>query len=242
MRNCLLAAFLFMGCSYNSFAQTDTNPPADMKTEKLFDHSVGVQLNGLIRQVFNFNNSTTTTVLNPYLLTYNINHTKTGFGLRFGAGYNYNSMSTNDGITATTNKINDLQFRIGIEKAFKLSHKWSAGAGIDFVYNTNNDDTKTSVTSFDTTSTETKSVGSSYGGGPMAWLRYHVTDKVLIGTEASFYYTTATQKNTIDVVTSSTSNVPPFNPIINTTETVTKPNTAQGVFSSPMVFYLIVKF
>jgi len=239
MKKISLIAILFLGCMYNCVAQNDANA-IDSKQVTGVDQFVGVQLNGLIRQVFNFNNSTASTIVSPYLLTYNINSKRTGWGLRLGVGYNYTSTASNDGITATTNRQNDLQLRVGIEKAFELGEKWSAGAGIDVVLNTNNDNTTTTVSTAgfgDTTTTANKAVGSSYGGGPMGWLRYAITPRVLIGTEASFYYTTGMQKSTIDITTD-----PNGNGAFSTTETTSSPKTSAGTFTLPVAFYLIVKF
>jgi len=237
MKKYLLAAILLTGCFQHAFAQADARAAPK---EKMFDHFVGVQLNGLIREVFNFSNNAAAAAKNPYLLIYGINLHKTGWGLRLGLGYNYNSTSSNDGITSSTAKINDFATRFGIEKAFKLSDKWSVGAGIDGVLNKDDDKTTSIVHSFDTTTTETRTLLKSYGGGAMAWLRYHVTPRVLIGTEASFYYITGTQTNTVAVTTSQPTGG--GFPIITTTETVSKPTVSQGTFSSPIVFYLIVKF
>jgi hypothetical protein len=241
MKKVVLTSILIAGCMSYCFAQTDGTPVSTVKKDPQTDQYIGVQMNELIRQVFNFNNSPTTPIANPYLVTYNINSKKTGWGLRAGIGYNYTSTSNNDGITATTTKLNDLSLRVGIEKAFKLSDKWSAGAGLDFIYNTNNDNTTNSITSGDTSSTTTKTVISNYGGGPMGWLRYHVSPHVLIGTEASFYYVTGTQKNTIDQT--STSFDPNTGlPFRSTVETSSKPSISQGNFTVPVAFYLIVKF
>ena len=238
MKKISLVAILFIGCTLNSFAQTDNTAPA--KEDKVTEQFIGVQLNGLIRQVFNFNNSTASTSVNPYLLTYNINFKKSGWGLRVGVGYNYTSTSSDDGITATANSMNDLQARLGIEKAFKLSDHWSAGAGLDAVLNTNNDNTSSTVHSTDTVTTANKSVGTGIGGGPMAWLRYAITSHILIGTEASFYYVSTSQKNTVTITDRT---FDPFgNSIITTTETTSKPKTAQGTFNSPIVFYISIKF
>jgi len=229
---------ILAGCSLHCLAQADATTG---KSEKGYDQTVGVQLNDLIRQVLNFNNSTSTTPVNPYLFTYSINSRKTGWGLRLGVGYNYNSTSSDDGITATSTRINDLELRLGIEKSFKLSDKWSAGVGVDGIFNSNNDNTSTTVKTFDTTTTATKTVISSYGGGPMAWLRYHLTDKILIGTEASFYYVTGTQNTTVDVTT-TTSSGGGGGSVTTTTETTSKPTISQGTFTSPIVFFIMVKF
>jgi hypothetical protein len=245
MKKTALVIILLSGCFWKSYAQTDalaTDAPSG-KSEKTIDQYVGVQLNDLIKQVLNFNSTTatTTTPVNPYLLTYSINQRKTGWGIRLGVGYNYNSTYSNDGITETSTKINDLQLRLGIEKAFKLSDKWSAGAGIDFIYNNFNDNTTNTVSSTDTTTTSTKDVTTSFGGGAMGWLRYHLTDKIMIGTEASFYYVTGNEKQTIDV-TGTTIDPNTGLPITSTTETVSKPTVSQGTFTSPIVFYITVKF
>ena len=238
MKKSLLAAFLFVGCLQTSFAQDDPKGANDTGNKHV-DQYVGVQLNGLIRQVFNFNSSTASAIVNPYLLTYNINF-KSGFGLRFGAGYNYSSTASDDGITATATKLNDMQLRLGVEKLVVLSQRWTAGGGVDFVFNNNNDNTSNTVHSFDTTTTATKTTITSYGGGPMAWIRYHITKRVLIGTEASFYYVTGTQTNTVDVTTTTNNGFGATTTV--TKETVSKPSVSQGTFSSPLVFYLIVKF
>ncbi len=236
MKKSLFTAFLFVGCLQTSFAQDDPKGANDTGYQHV-DQYVGVQLNGLIRQVFNFNSSTASTIVNPYLLTYNINF-KSGFGLRLGAGYS--STSSDDGITATSTKLNDMQLRLGVEKLVNLSQRWTAGGGVDLVFNNNNDNTSNTVHSFDTTTTATKTTITSYGGGPMAWIRYHITKRVLIGTEASFYYVTGNQVNTIDITTTQSNGLGAITTV--TKETVSKPSVSQGTFSSPLVFYLIVKF
>src|SRR5580704_1754660 len=101
MRKSVLFITLVIGCNLHCFAQTAVTTEPN---EKTYDQTVGVQLNDLIRQVLNFNNSTSTTPVNPYLLTYSINSHKTGWGLRFGVGYNYSSTSSDDGITAASTK------------------------------------------------------------------------------------------------------------------------------------------
>jgi opacity protein-like surface antigen len=235
MKRFFLAAILLAGCQQCVFAQT-----ADVAVtkEKKVDHFVGLQMNGLIRQVFNFNGGSQA-VENPYLITYNINSHKSGWGLRTGLGYNYKSGANNDGITETKFKINTLNARLGIEKAFRLSDKWSAGVGLDGLANSDDDNTTNIVRSFDTTTTVTKSVISSYGGGAMGWLRYNITEKILIGTEASFYYTTGTQSQTI-ILTRRVRNGPSF--FETTTETKSKPTISEAVLNLPLVFYLTVKF
>ena len=229
----LLLATLAIGCASTTFAQSqDIAAP---KKEKEFDNFVGVQINGLIKQVFNFNNSTTSANTNPYLLTYHINSKKSGWGLRLGVGYNYNSSTTSDVGTSRTSDINDLQLRLGVEKAFNLSEKWTAGAGIDFAYNSNDDKTTAVTHSTDTTTTLTHTVIASYGGGAMAWLRYHITKNILVGTETSFYYLSGKTKTNISTRESFGGNT-------QTNDSSSDDKLSTGTLSMPVVLYLLVKF
>ena len=227
-----MAAILVSGCLQTGIAQTDENP---VKQEKSTDMYIGVQLNGLVRELFNLSGNTASANNNPYLLTYSINSIKTGWGLRLGVGYNYNFFSTNDGITLTDNNIDDLELRLGVEKMVQLSKKWSAGAGVDLVLNNNDDHTTTTVNSspgFPGTVTDTKTNTTTYGGGQQGWLRYHITERVLVGTEASFYYTTGRAKQSITITNggSGGGNQPDENNVVS-----------QGTFNSPIVLFLFVK-
>ncbi len=236
MKRAIIAAILLTGGYQYSFAQEEAVTLAPKKEKKL-DMYVGVQLNGLIRQVFNFSNNNNNANTNPYLLTYSVNAKKTGWGLRLGVGYNYNSSGTDDGIVKTKTKINDMNLRLGAEKLFNLSGKWTAGAGLDVVYNSDDNHTISTVNtgggSLDQI-TDTKTVTTTYGGGPQAWLRYSISGRVLIGTEASFYYVTGKEKRSISI----TSGFPggPFNNPPDETDDVSR-----GTFNSPIVFFLLVK-
>jgi hypothetical protein len=232
MKKTFLAAILLTGCVHNCIAQTEEVP---VKKEKKIDHSVGVQLNGLIRQVFNFSNSPA--INNPYLLIYHANLRKSGWGVRAGVGYEYNSNFTNNGVSEVASNINDMHFRLGAEKAFKLSKRWSTGVGLDGLYN-NDDDKTTSITkAFDTTTTVTTTSLAGFGGGAMGWVRFNISENIQIGTEASFYYTTGKQKNVVSITRRDN-----FSNAITTTETTSKPTLSRGTFSAPVAFYLIVKF
>ncbi len=237
LRKITLTSILLAGCMLNCSAQSDSTA---QKKEKKIDHYIGVQVNDLVRQVFNFNNNSTSTNTNPYQVTYSINSAKKGWGIRLGFGYNYKSASTNDGITVARTNIDDMRARIGIEKAFRLSKKWSAGAGIDFVYNDDNDHTLSTVsttfgtgtgtgTTTTTRTTDTRTLVSSKGGGPQAWLRYNISQRVLIGTEASFYYVNGSQSNKITI--DGVSNTPKISNYLSA-----------GTFSLPVVLFVNVRF
>ncbi len=241
----LLIAALVSTLSFQALAQTDDDDrpvPQGVQPHMIkhgqngVDQYVGVQMNQLIKQVFNFSNSTTSVNNNPYLFIYSINLRNSGWGLRVGLGYNYNSTTNDDGITKTTSNINDMQFRLGIEKAFKLSDKWSAGVGIDGLYNTNDDKTTSAQnTALDTSASSVHTTIGSIGYGAQGWLRYNITKNILVGTESSFYYTTGKQQQSTTTTSSSFGN-------INTTISKASNNLSSGVFSMPVVFYLMVKF
>jgi len=211
---------------------------SDTIKPKLFNHFIGVQGNELIRQVFNFNN-TTANNSNPYLLTYHINFARSGWGLRVGAAYSNRVFTTDDGITANKSNLNDLRLRFGIERAFRLSDRWSCGAGLDGIMKHDDNKTQSRVVNFDTTTTNITSLATGYGGGAMAWLRYSVSPHVLVGTEASFYYTMGNQKQNIKITS-----VNPFVFPLQQTTVITKTDNdfSDGVFALPVTFYLIVKF
>jgi len=211
------------------------------KTKKI-DHYVGVQINGLIRQVLNFSNSASTTPLNPYLVTYSANLAKSGWGVRLGVGYTHTNINEDNGVSAKETRIDDKQLRFGIEKRFTLGKKWTAGAGLDGVYGNANNYTKTVVTSFDTTITVTDSKLPTFGRGAMGWLRYHITEHILVGTETSFYYVKGTEDRRVELTRRTASTVPPFNSVLTTTITRTKPTLTDASFRLPVVFYLIVQF
>ena len=227
-------------CANPLIAQEQTDILPLPKTKK-FDHKVGVQVNELIRQVFNFSN-TASTVHNPYLLIYTVNHTRTGLGIRAGVGYTLRNINDDNGINKSETHINDVKARLGFEKAFKLSERWSAGAGLDFVYSNANNRTKNVLNSFDSTTTVTKTLVSNYGGGPMVWLRYHITPRVLIGTEMSTYYTSGFDKKTVEITKKGFTPGPSPRPQFNTTISHSDDKLSDVVMNLPVALYLIVSF
>lgn len=231
MKKILLAACL-SACTLIALAQADSTKP---KVKKL-EHHVGVQVNELVRQIFNLGNAPTVT--NPYWLTYNIHHIKTGLGIRLGGGYTVQTFANEDGITKRTTDINKMNVRLGVEKIFKLSGRWTTGAGLDGIYGTDYNNTESNVRSFDTTTTTTITKINSIGGGAMCWLRYNVTKNIVLGTEMSFYYTGSNKEQTV-TITDRTNTFP--TKIVTTTTKLDSKNT-QGVFSLPMVLYLFIRF
>lgn len=222
-----------------SFCFAQNTPDDNIDKKKIFDHAIGVQMNELVRQVFNFNNSTANNLNNPYLLYYSMTHAKTGVGIRAGVGYNVQNFTNDDGITKSETNNDVLNARFGFEKTFKLSGRFSAGIGVDGLYSTDMNKTVTKVIGLDTVITTVKTNIDQIGGGAMGWLRYNVNNNVQIGTETSFYYQTGDKKQDIKVVTIRRVG---GGGVATSTETNTEGKESNGVFRVPVVFYLLIKF
>lgn len=237
MKKLLLATAVLASTTSIAIAQPDSLKPK----QKLFEHQVGVQVNELVRQVLNFNDAPAA-IDNPFLMTYSITHIKTGLGIRLGGGYNQQVFSENDGVTKRNNDNKSMQFRVGVEKMFYLSDRWTAGAGIDALYGKEDNYTITTVNSFDTVTTRVRSKINTLGGGAMGWLRYRISDKILLGTEASFYYRKGDFEQNI-TVTQKVPLMPGGGGGITTSKrTISENETTDGRFRVPVVLYLIVRF
>jgi hypothetical protein len=200
------------------FAQQDS-------THRKTNHYVGVQANQLIKQLFNLSNSSSAAVNNPYLIVYSFNSIQTGWGMNFGLGYTFNEFKDGDAFSRRETKINNYFFRFGVEKKTSLGKKWIFSAGFDVTNDNQKNNTKTN-SGGSTFETDTKSKG--WGVGPRVTLNYKITDRILLGTECTYYFRAG--KNTLK----SSSNFGP------TEETSDKEN--QFLFTVPAVLILIVKF
>lgn len=170
----------------------------DVKPERKSDQYLGLQANQLLRQIFNFGNSAAT-ITNPYLLTYAVNSKKNGFGLSTGLGYTYNQSQTSNGFTNTLSTTGDFSFRFGLESKKFFGKRWMASWGVDMVIDS--DKTKTVATNtpgpggnVPPVTTENKSTAT--GVGPRVTLNFLATDRIVVGTEASYYLKFITQKQT----------------------------------------------
>lgn len=208
--------------------------------QRVFKHNAGAQINLLLKQVLNLNNSSTNTAVdNPYIFMYTLTHSKTNIGLRLGVGYDHRSFAENDGISKVNTDRTNIDARIGIEKAFVISKKWTTGVGVDAVLHNNKNNTDAETKSFDTTTTITNAQTKSIGFGPVVWLRYNISERVQIGTEGSFYYLFGTQKEDVTVKTRGQS--VPGNLLLNT-RTIAEQDFSEAITRAPVAFYIIINF
>lgn len=169
----------------------------DESAERRWMHTLNVQVNPLLRQLLTIGQVDADNT--PFLLNYHINSGRTGWGLRTGFGLNYVQFKDNDGITSRNSGLTEYSIRLGLERRHSLGKRWEAGYGLDGVMQRDENSTKTVVTSFDTVTTESNSNITRLGGGLMVWLRFKISDHVLIGTESSLYYQTGTLKEDVTI-------------------------------------------
>lgn len=199
-------------------------------------HFVGLQANLLVRQVFNFGNANNP-INSPYLLTYSIIDRKSKWGVDVGLGYTLNSTFENDGNTKKENNINDLYFRIGAQKLIPLNKRFVALANVHILYDMLNSKTKTESDFGGQIQKITSNTSSTrFGLGPCLGLRYRVSNRVFIGTEASYYFKMGNSKSNVK------SEIYFQGQIQQSTESDSNNDLKQFVFNVPTALYLTVRF
>jgi len=161
---------------------------------KTVSHYIGIQANQLIRQLVSFGGNNTA-VTNPYLLTYAVNSKSNGWGFATGLGYSSIQTKTTDVFVSTVSKIDDFAWRIGGERKVYLSRHWLAGIGGDVLIESNKSETisDTGTNPNGTITTTTKRNGL----GPRVLLSYQFHNRLMIGTEASYYFKWITQSQKV---------------------------------------------
>lgn len=214
----LVLIFALVACSVVAFAQDEATQP-----EKPFSNYVGIQVNQLLRQLVNFGGSNPIT--NPYLIAWAANHKQSGWGFSAGFGYIYSQVKSGDAISQTNTTINDFHLRFGPEKKSTVGKRWMIGFGGDLVVDGERNKTIANAQGSSTVITETNT--SKFGLGPRFTINYSFSDRLMLGTEGSYYFRTITEKRKFSGIQSAqpiTSNLKAFTPTL------------------PAVIYFIVKF
>lgn len=224
----------------NCIAQNDT------VKQKAFNHYVGIQANELLRQLFDFNNNNTV-INNPYLAVYSVTWKKINAGLTFGIGYSYKKTLDKDAPVGRESKLNDLSYRIGIEKKFTLGRRFEGGVSLDMIAGYKTDKTiSLSVTNLGSQIDSSESTVSgkitTSGYGPHVFLGFHITEKIMLGTEATMYYSAKKEKQNILVVNTITNIFNNNSQEVNTSNFNAGTETDEFVFTVPVALFLIVKF
>lgn len=217
----------------------------DSTRVKTVSHYLGIQANELLRQLFNLSNNSSS-VVNPYLINYSLNSVKSGWGLNVGLGYTVDNVDQSDANTSSKTQSNNLAFRIGVERKVPLTKKWLISYGIDLLADKNHSTTTTtSQFQFNTNETDIDNTTKDSGFGPRFTMNYFISPKIILGTEASYYYKSI---NTFQKITNSSTvitvdpNTGQQTESFNSSSTNTSQDRKQFHFSVPAIIYLILKF
>lgn len=205
--------------------------PETPQKVKTTDHYIGVQANFLLREFFNFG-GTSFAPVNPFGFVYHINNRRSGAGIRIGLGPSIYNTTNIDGLATIKSKGHDVSARLGFDKRFTIDNRWEAGFGIDAVFNTAKDETKNDQMNSQGFISETSSLSTSYGGGPMGYLRYKLRPNILLGTETSLYYLTGKNENRTAIISSGQ--------VVSESDDNDK--FSQGQLNLPVSLYLLIKF
>lgn len=236
-----------MYCSAQRLEVSDVRRvKGDSAAQKKTNQYIGLQANQLISQLLNFSGSTPS-ISNPYLLVYSVNSTRTGSGFSAGLGYNVQTTETNSNPTQTNKtSINSFSLRLGYDKKSYLGRKWLINWGLDFIIH-NEDNTTKNESSFQgsSNSTETRSNLNYWGFGPRAGLSFFISDRILLGTEATYYFKTI--NNTSHITNTSTFLTIDPNTGQQIKQTTTSSQDSSGdntefSLTLPVAIFLIVKF
>jgi hypothetical protein len=173
----LIASAFVLTSVFHASGQSDS-------TFKKVDQYLGVQANQLLRQLFNLGGSSSP-INNPYTLVYSLNSKQTGWGFATGLGYTYRQFEEGDPFNPLETTISDFFFRVGVDKKSTIGKKWLAGFGFDILLENLKNETE-SKSGFGNFKSETKS--KVFGFGPRFGLTYSITDRILLGTEATYYF------------------------------------------------------
>jgi hypothetical protein len=140
---------------------------------------------------------------NPYFLTYKLVYSD--FALRLGIGGKLDE--TESFINGTSDKLivkkSNLDWRVGLEYRMPIGGKWLGTFGADFIAK-NTYDERISDSGFDKVVTADNEIGT--GGGLAIGVQYFLTPRLMLGTEAAFYYLNIERKQETTFVT-----LPQFN-------------------------------
>jgi hypothetical protein len=239
-----LMLFTSFFCTAQSLYLATGQDSLNSKKERRNYQYIGVQANQLLNQLFSFGNTTTPTN-NPYLIVFSTNSKLTGWGYNAGLGYTINSTTDNsDPNTQRKDNINNFSVRFGLEKKQFLSKKWMASYGFDLLYNKQGDDSNVvSQFQFNSNTSDSNTSTKSFGGGPRMTLNYFITTRIILGTEATYYYkyvkvSDKITNTSVNIVTDGNGNQT-FQTSSSTSDTSTKSTSFS--FQAPLAIFLIVK-
>lgn len=231
--------FIFVSVCCFAFAQTDST------NRKKINHYIGIQANPLFRQIINLSNNAAV-VTNPYQLTYDFMFRKCGWGIQTGLGYTYQVTGDKNSAANHQSVINDVFYRAGFGKKKMIAKKFEATFGFDIAGDYRNDNTYAlSVTGFsggssDSVETRTASSITSIGGGLRGGLSFYISRRVILSTEANYYFFNSVQKQNTFLLETITQ--PGFPTTTNSSNENSDTRNKKFALTLPAVLFLVVKF
>ena len=146
---------------------------------------ISIEVNQLVRQLFNFGGNDNV-FSNPYVLQYSFNGRKTGRGMSMGLTYSKTSFTDNTNLGSPRDTKNrSIFFRIGTDRKVAWGKKWTGVFGLDLLLSSTKEITTTNQLGGNIL---IESNTGGWGIGPRFGLMFHLSEKVFLGTEATFYY------------------------------------------------------
>lgn len=172
------------------------SPPAEpvapsIITEKEKINYFGLEVNPLLRQIINLNPNSTPTN-NPFGIQFASNSTKTGRGFNMGFTYSRTKFNDDNNGVQRENINRDIAFRFGYERKHQLGKRWIVLHGYDLVLGGAKARTETSDQFIGNVVTETST--NFWGLGPRGGILFLISDRVSLGTEATYYLRYITDK------------------------------------------------
>lgn len=193
----------------------------EVTAQKRSSHYLGVQANQLVRQLLNFGGSTGS-INNPYLITYAVNSVSSGWGFNSGFGYTHIEVRNEDPFNPLETTINDFFLRFGVERKVLIGEKWITSYGLDILRESEKNITERGGSQPGNFRTETRNRGT--GIGLRFTLNYNISEKILLGTEATYYYKSMKETRNGTGVTEETEKFKEF------------------TFAVPIALFLVMKF
>jgi hypothetical protein len=179
-------ALIMSGLFINTYAQNN-NEQASTSVKK-YNYYLGVQANELFRQLLPIGSSNNTSLLDPYLLTFQMHSKRTNWGLRTAANYTLKNFVDEDAANKKVTNINMIHLKVGAEKFIHLGSRFNVGYGADVVWDFGQNYTVNELTAIDTTISTTNSITNAIGLGPGIRLTYQLSNRVHLGTEFGLYF------------------------------------------------------
>ncbi len=161
----------------------NTAPPAKTGKSPNAVRYFGLEINQLLQQIIDLN-SNNNVAGSPYQIQYSSNSRKTGRGVSYGLAYGRSKFTDNSNNTIRESLNRSVTFRIGYERKSNLGKRWIALHGYDLTFGGTKLHTKSSQNG---PFIEIEDKSSFWGFGPRIGLMFGISQRVFLGTEATYY-------------------------------------------------------